>query len=199
MEPKGTMRDINLIPPDAFEAEERSRRLRFWAAVNAAVLVVLCALYGLASWSVRVEEQAACRLDARLSELRGLSDELQSLRTERTLLGTEEEAFASLLGRTPDCSIVRTIAEVVVQEGWLTRIDLTRPVAGERGPGALTIEGHAGSFAHLARLMGDLESLDYVASVDLRRSQRGRVENLDVVTFEIACPLVGGPSLVGGP
>ena len=61
--------------------------------------------------------------------------------------------------------------------------------------GMLILEGHAGSYKHLAEWMRDLGALEWIAGVDLRRSQQTQAEGLDVIGFELECTL----SSQGGP
>lgn len=189
------MRNINLIPPDVLEGWRIASRIRFWIVVNVAVLVLLGAVFGISAWGAKKEKDRVWKLDHRLSELQHLTAELEGLRAERDRLGKEERALASLLDRPPDFRLVGTLAEAVVDHGWLTQVELVRPVAEAKektGRGNLTLRGHAGSYAHLARLMRQVGSLEYIAEVGLKSSQRVQSEGLDVIQFELECPLASG-------
>lgn len=186
------MRDINLIPPDAVEARQKKVRIRFWVAVNLTALGVLAAAFGMVAWKARVESRTVSELDQRASELKNLNEELESLRAVRALLRREEQALGSLLDRTSACLLVTRIAETITENGWLSQMTLNHARSETQREGLLTLEGHAASYTHLARLMRDLGLLDSVEGVDLRRSSRAEAEGLNVVRFEIDCRLARG-------
>ncbi|MCK4547162.1 MAG: PilN domain-containing protein [Candidatus Eisenbacteria sp.] len=190
------MKNINLIPPDVQTAQQVRQRLRFWITVNIAVAGVLVCLTGLLAWNVRVEKLAAGELDTGVTGLQGLTLELEQLRDERSTLAREERALSFLLDRAPDYDLVRAVAEAVADNGWLMKMEISR-YAGEqrnreRGSGRLVLEGHAGSYSHLAKLMSRLDALEYVASVDLKQSQRGQAAGVDAIQFELECLLAPG-------
>jgi|GEM_PF-2122542 len=189
------MRDINLIPPDTLEGHRIARRVRFWITVNLAALVLLVGVFGITAWSAHTANEALWRLDSRLAELRRLTEDLEALKSEGARLSQEEAALAALLDRTSDCRLLSTLTGAVVDDGWLTRLEFQRPVGETRAnsSGELLLEGHAGSYAHLARLMAKLDTLEFVAAVSLRSSQRTRAEEMDVIRFDLECPLARGP------
>jgi len=186
------MRDINLIPPDILSARRTRKRFRFWIALNLGVVGILALSVAAAFWGVRSVKATAGELDDRMSELHDRTEELDRLRAERELLGEEERALASLVDRDPDHALIRSIAGSIAGQGWLSRLEMTRSVGrgnGEDESGFLRIEGHAGSYTHLAALMGAVDSLEWVTGVELIRSQQAQAEGLDVISFELECVL----------
>ncbi len=186
------MRDINLIPPDILQARRISSRLRLWIVLNLAVVGILILATAVTLWSVRSERAKAGDLDSRMAQLRQWTEHLDRLRAERSLLNEEADALASFVDRYPNHHRIRTLTEAMADKGWLNRIEMTRSVGrpkdGENS-GMLLLEGHAGSYKHLAEWMRDLGALEWIAGVDLRRSQQAQAEGLDVVQFELECTL----------
>jgi Tfp pilus assembly protein PilN len=189
------MRDINLIPPDVFRARRAAARVRLWIGVNLGAAGLTALAVALAFWNVGSLRAAAWELDARMAQLKDLTGELERLRIERALLDTEEQTLGILVNRTPDCDLLRDLSEAAVDRAWLRQIEISRPLSFERKDsraGLLKLEGHAGSYRHLADLMRNLESLDWIGAVELRKSQQAEADGLNAVGFELECEMVAG-------
>jgi Tfp pilus assembly protein PilN len=190
------MKDINLIPPDVVETRHRQTRLRAWITADAVIFVIVALSLALSAWSVQMEKRTAGRIDSQVAELQGLTLQLEQFRSERSALAKEEQALGSLMNRTPDRDLVHAAALAIADYGWLSRMELSRSVGEtreiEKDGGRLILQGQAGSYNHLACLMSRLDHLDYIAGVDLKRSQRGQADGIDVIQFDLECSLVPG-------
>ena len=186
------MRDINLIPPDVLLARRISGRLRLWVVLNLAVAGTLVLAIAVAFWGLRSERAKAWELDSRMAALQQWTEHLDQLRAERSTLNEEADALASFIDRYPNHHLIRTITEAAADKGWLSKIEMTRSVGRPndgRDSGILLLEGHAGSYQHLAEWMRNLSALEWIAGVDLRSSQQVEAEGLSVIRFDLECTL----------
>ena len=163
------MRAVNLIPGDERQARFESGRLPILAAAGGIVVVTAAAFFLSNSASssaneTRVELQA---VEAAIAQLPKEGDSSASVGTFVQERSERVAALAAALkSRAPFDRLLREVSYVVPENAWLTRLEVTAPVAsGPVDPTApppvavesgVTIQGatysHEGVAAVLARL-----------------------------------------------
>jgi Tfp pilus assembly protein PilN len=124
------MDDINLLPSDFIERQQRHRQLRIWLVVLAFILVALPGGWLPLRWQLMATERHVAALRQQHSLLAQDIDKLKVLRQQQQKLHTREEIITTLFYRAPLQQLFFDIAALTDEELWLTRFQLHKtPVA----------------------------------------------------------------------
>ncbi len=174
---------INLLPPDERVARARKGPVVPWfawpVAAAAAITLLAFATVGMQASRIRVLEKDISKAEAETASLAPQIERIGQLARERA----DMDLRMSLLKRLESSRYVRVqmldeLSRQLPDHVWLTALR-------EAGPGRVQIDGVTFSNLMVADFMQRLESSPLYESVDLTVSERGTMEDRDVLKFTL--------------
>jgi len=145
--------------------------------VGVAVLLFVVGA-GLYSKVSRLQHQLV-DLNTEVQKLRPIADQVHQLEGEQRALGQRLGVLQQLLGtQLPAYEALEAMRGVIPKDVWL--VGMT--TSGTKG---VVFEGYTFSYKSVARFMVDLADSEKFRNVDLTSTQRDRVQDRDVVKFQI--------------
>lgn len=199
---------VNLIPPELLAARRRTRRIRLWAGVVAAVGAIAVVPIG---WQVNRRARIA-DLDraknALVAEANSVQGELDQVTQALSDLNERIERAAALKTKRPWASLLTMITQAMPEELWLFSIqtthDTTRAAAELPDPSGqdqaqepvvvvmggatrMDLQGFAVDHERLYDFMSRLKDSQAFTRVDLVKANKEPVLWSQAVRFELIC------------
>jgi len=200
-----------MIPHDVIMGDKIRGRIWMWAVTIQLIIILLLGAYWLKARALEAAEGEIADLSSRKNETEEKIKQLKILQDRRDMLDEKKRVINALLHRKSPSFLFTELEEVMDRNLWLTSLDYNDGLISARGeegdePAAIrridqtgaqmvsqneapavsvVMRGMARSNKDLAGFLERLSQSRSFSDVNMKYSQRGMYEGLNVVEFEI--------------
>jgi len=200
-----------MIPHDLIMGDKIRGRIWMWAVTIQLIIILLLGAYWLKARALEAAEGEIADLSSRINETEEKIKQLKILQDRRDMLDEKKRVINALLHRKSPSFLFTELEEVMDRNLWLTSLDYNDGLISARGEesdepavirridqtGAqmvsqneapavsVVMRGMARSNKGLAGFLERLSQSRSFSDVNMKYSQRGMYEGLNVVEFEI--------------
>ncbi len=133
---------INLMPPDLVALKTFRRRLPYFGAAAAGLILSLAVVWMLNSMTTGVREKQLTDVSKRLEEIRATQSRLDQTRARNQGVKTKANDLSRLIAsRTTWLDVIRGVRDSLLPGMWVRQIDIPRSAVDDVASFELTVAG----------------------------------------------------------
>jgi type IV pilus assembly protein PilN len=178
---------INLLPYRETEKKaSQAKQVVIFVGAFLAFLACVAVLHLYMLTRITLLESDVQLNEMKLAELKKVAKGIEQFKVDKKILENKINVIAKLEeGRTFPVTMLNQLADAVpIKDLWLDEVT--------QAGSSLTIAGKARNNVVIALFMKSLESLSFIATVDLVSSKQEAISGINIQTFKLNCAIKKG-------